>query len=323
MLRLCPFVLAALVLAAQPIARAQDYPARQVTLILPFVPGGAIDLAARIWAQKLSDRWGKPVIVENRPGAGTVIASNLVAKAAPDGYTLYVAPSSLAISPTLFKKLPFDVATDFAAVARIADNPLILVVNPSLPVHSIAELVRYAKERPGQLSYASSGPGSTLHLSGELLKRMTGIEMTHIPYKGGPPAMNDVVAGHVQLIFADPASALAQLREGRVRALGVANNSRTPAAPDIPTLQEAGLPGFDAVAWVLIVAPANMPKPLVSKLHAELKAVAAMPDSQQQIIKIGMVPFDSPSPEELQGFLKSEIARWGKLVEQAGIAGSE
>jgi len=316
-------VLAAVLASLATTAAAQDYPTRQVTLILPFVAGGAIDLAARIWAQKLSDRWGKPVIVENRPGAGTVIASNLVAKAAPDGHTLYVAPSALAISPTLFKKLPFDVAADFAPVARIADNPLILAVNASLPVRSIAELVQYAKERPGQLSYASSGPGSTLHLSGELLKRITGIEMAHIPYKGGPPAMNDVVAGHVQLIFADPASALAQLREGRVRALGVANDNRTPAAPEIPTLKEAGLPGFDAVAWVLIVAPAATPKAIVNKLHAELKIVAALPETREQIIKIGMVPYESPSPEELQGFLKSEIARWGKLVEQAGIAGSE
>jgi len=199
---------------------AQDYPARQVTFVLPFAPGGAIDIYARAVAQKLSDKFGKPFVVENRPGAGTVLAANSVARAAPDGHTILVSPSPLAINATLYKKLPYDTASDFIPVAYVADIPLVLVVHPSLPVKSIPDLIKYARDNPGKLSYASSGTGTTLHLSGEMLKSMTGIQMTHVPYKGGPPALNDVVAGHVQLVFADPSSALQQIQAGRVRPLG-------------------------------------------------------------------------------------------------------
>ncbi len=199
---------------------AQDYPNRQVTFVLPFAPGGAIDIYARALAQKLTDKFGKPFVVENRPGAGTVVAANSVARAAPDGHTVLVSPSPLAINATLYKKLPYDTANDFVPVAYVADIPLVLVVHPSLPVKSIPDLIKYAKANPGKLSYASSGTGTTLHLSGEMLKSMTGIEMTHVPYKGGPPALNDVVAGHVQLVFADPSSAIQQIRAGTVRPLG-------------------------------------------------------------------------------------------------------
>ena len=318
-------VVAALLLpiAAAPSAGAQDYPAKQVTFVLPFTPGGAIDLCARFLAQQLTDRLGKPFVVENRPGAGTVVASNLVAKAAPDGYTILVAPSPLATNATLHKQLPYDPAKDFAPIARVTDIPFVLVVHPSLPVRTVPELIQYARERPGQLSYASSGSGSTLHLAGELFKSMTGIEMTHVPYRGSPPALNDVVAGHVNLMFADPASAVAQIREGRVRPLGVTSLTRIPTAPDIPPIAEAGLPGFEAVSWTLLVAPAATPPAIVNKLHAELKSVVASPEGQRQIIGFGMLPFDSPPPEELKTFLQAEILRWGKVVQQAGIAGSE
>jgi len=312
-----------LVFAAALPARTQDYPAKQVTFVLPFTPGGAIDLCARFLAQQLTDRLGKPFVVENRPGAGTVLASNLVAKAAPDGYTILVAPSPLATNATLHKQLPYDPAKDFAPIARVADIPFVLVVHPSMPVRTVPELIQYARARPGQLSYASSGSGSTLHLAGELFKSMTGIEMTHVPYRGGPPALNDVVAGHVNLMFADPASAVAQIREGRVRPLGVTSLMRIPTAPDIPPIAEAGLPGFEAVSWTLLVAPAATPPAIVNKLHAELKSVVASPEGQRQIIGFGMLPFDSPPPEELKPFLRAEILRWGKVVQQAGIAGSE
>jgi len=192
-----------------------------------------------------------------------------------------------------------------------------------MPVRTVPELIQYARARPGQLSYASSGSGSTLHLAGELFKSMTGIAMTHVPYRGSPPALNDVVAGHVNLMFADPASAVAQIREGRVRPLGVTSLTRTPTAPDIPPIAEAGLPGFEAVSWTLLVAPAVTPPAIVNKLHAELKSVVASPEGQRQIIGFGILPFDSPSPEELKNFLQAEILRWGKVVQQAGIAGSE
>jgi len=323
--RRLPPVLAILLLvvtAAAP-ARAQDYPTRQVTVVVPFSAGGAIDLCARFLAQKLGDHLGKPFVVENRPGAGTVVASSLVAKAAPDGYTLLMALTPLATNVTIYKQLPYDAARDFVPLARAGDIPFVLVVHPSLPVHTVPELIAYARARPGELSYASSGTGSTLHLAGELFKSMTGVTMTHVPYRGSPPALNDVVAGHVNLMFADPSSAVAQIREGRVRPLGVSSLKRMPTAPEIPPIAEAGLPGFEAVGWGLMVAPAATPPAIVNKLNAELRSIVASPEGQQQIIKFGMVPFDSPSPEELKRWLQTEVQRWSKVVQQAGLAGSE
>ncbi len=302
---------------------AQDYPARQVTFVLPFAPGGAIDIYARALAQKLSDKFGKPFVVENRPGAGTVLAANSVARAAPDGHTVLVSPSPLVINATLYKKLPYDTANDFVPVAYVADIPLVLVVHPSLPVKSIPDLIKYAKANPGKLSYASSGTGTTLHLSGEMLKSMTGIQMTHVPYKGGPPALNDVVAGHVQLVFADPSSAIQQIRAGTVRPLGLTSKVRLPSAPDIPPIAEAGVPDFEAVSWTVFMAPAKTPEAILQKLHVELTALAATAEMREQTVKLGMIPVTSPSLAELRGFLPQQIARWGKLVQQAGIAGSE
>ena len=319
-----PRVLAALVaalLALAAPAAAQDYPARQVTFVVPFAPGGTIDLCARLLAQKLSDRFGKPFVVENRPGGGTVVASGFVAKAAPDGHTLLEAPSALAINATLYKQLPYDAARDFAPIARVADTPFVLVVRPGLPVHTVPELIEYAKAHP--LTYASGGLGTTPHLAVELLKSMTGIEMTHVPYRGTPPALNDVVAGHVDLLFADPASAVAQIREGKVHPLGVSSLTRIPTALDIPPLAEAGLPGFEAVSWTMFVAPAATPPAIINTLHAELKAIVASPEGQRQIIGYGMQPQDSPGPEQLKDFLQAEIVRWGKVVQRAGLAGSE
>jgi tripartite-type tricarboxylate transporter receptor subunit TctC len=302
---------------------AQDWPTKQVTLVLPFAPGGAIDIFARAFAQKLTDKLGKPFVVENRPGAGTVLAAGSVARAPADGHTILVSPSPLAINATLYKKLPYDTANDFMPVAYVADIPLVLVVHPSLPVKSIPDLIKYAKDNRGELSYASSGTGTTLHLSGEMLKSMTGIAMTHVPYKGGPPALNDVVAGHVQLVFADPSSAIQQIKAGRVRPLGITSTVRLPSAPDIPPIAEAGVPGFEAVSWTVFMVPAKTPDAVANRLHAELTALAATPEMREQAIKLGMVPVTSPSLAQLKGFLPREIARWGKLVHQAGIAGSE
>ena len=262
-------------------------------------------------------------MVENRPGAGTVVAANSVARAAPDGHTILVSPSPLAINATLYKKLPYDTAGDFMPIAYVADIPLVLVVHPSLPVKSIPDLIKYAKDNPGKLSYASSGTGTTLHLSGEMLKSMTGIQMTHVPYKGGPPALNDVVAGHVQLVFADPSSAVQQIRAGTVRPLGITSKVRLPNAPEVPPIAEAGVPGFEAVSWTVFMAPAKTPEPIAAKLHAELVALAATPEMREQTMKLSMLPVTSPSLAELQKFLPREIERWGKLVQQAGIAGSE
>ncbi len=318
-------VLAAIALAvACAVAAAQDYPTRPITLIAPWPPGGAVDTLCRLFGAKLTDRLGKTVVIENRPGAGSVIGVAATARAAPDGYTLVMAGSAaLATSVTIYKKLPYDPTRDFAPVALTNRIPFVLVVHPSLPVHSVSDLVKLAKETPGKLSYASGGPGSPHHLYTELFKSVTGIEMTHIPYKGSAPALGDVVAGHVPLMFGDIIAALPLIRDGKVRALGVSSINRVPAAPDIPTIAETAIPGFEAVGWVMIVAPANTPKQVVDRLHAELKGITALPDIRQQMINLGTIPVDSPSPEKQQGFINAEIVRWAKVVQQAGIAGSE
>jgi tripartite-type tricarboxylate transporter receptor subunit TctC len=311
-------------LQAMPTARAQDYPTRQITLIAPWPAGGAVDAICRAVAQPLSERLGKSVVVENRPGAGSVIGTAAGAKASPDGYTMVMAGSgSLAISATMYKKLPYDPIKDFIHVALGARVPFVLVVNPSLPVRSVAELVAYAKENPGKLSFASGGPGSPHHLYGELLKSMTGIEMTHVPYKGSAPALTDVIAGHVPILFSDTVPSLPQIREGKVRALGVSTAVRLPSAPEIPPIAEAGVPGFDAAGWGVFSLPAGTPKEVVAKLQAALDAAIALPDVQQQIIRLGLIPGGASSPEELQRFINSEITRWAKVVTQAGLAGTE
>ncbi|TMJ81280.1 MAG: tripartite tricarboxylate transporter substrate binding protein [Alphaproteobacteria bacterium] len=292
-------------------AQAQEYPTRQITLIAPWPAGGAVDALCRAVAPHLSDRLGKSVVVENRPGAGSVIGTAAGAKAAPDGYTMVMAGSgSLAISATMYKKLPYDPVKDFVPLALGGRIPFVLVANPSLPVSSVAELVQYAKEHPGMLSFASGGPGSPHHLYGELLKSMTGIEMTHVPYKGSAPALTDVIAGHVPLLFSDTVPSLPQIREGKVRALGVSTAIRLPSAPDIPPIAETGVPGFDAAGWGMFAVPAGTPKEVVSKLQA-------------QIVKLGMIPGGIASSEELERFIAAEIARWSKVVTQAGLAGTE
>jgi tripartite-type tricarboxylate transporter receptor subunit TctC len=326
MKRLSVLLLAGLAagLFAMASARAQDYPTRQITLIAPWPAGGAVDVLCRGVAPHLADRLGKPVVVENRPGAGSVIGTATGAKASPDGYTLVMAGSgSLAISPTIYKKLPYDPTKDFAPLLLSAKIPFFLVVNPSLPVRSVSELVAYAKQNPGKLSFASGGHGSPHHLYAELFKSLTGIEMTHVPYKGSAPALTDVIAGHVPLLFSDPVPSLPVIRDGKVRALGVTTAARSPSAPEIAPIAESGVPGFDVAGWGMIVAPAGTPAPVVARLNAELHKVAALPDVQQQIIKLGMIPGGSASPEKLQQFINAEIERWAKVVRQAGLAGTE
>src|SRR4051794_37602607 len=313
MKRLALLVLAGLAVGAPTAAWAQDFPTRQITLIAPWPAGGAVDAICRALAQPLSERLGRSGVVENRPGAGSGIGTAPRAKAAPDGYTMVMAGSgSLAISATMYKKLPYDPVKDFIPLTMGAKIPFVLVVNPSLPAHSPAELVAYAKANPGKLSFASGGPGSPHHLYGELLKSMTGIEMTHVPYKGSAP-----------LLFSDTVPSLPQIREGKVRALGVSTAVRLPSAPEIPPIAEGGVPGFDAAGWGVFSVPAGTPKEVVSKLQAALNGVLVLPEVQQQIIRLGMIPGEPSSPEQLQRFINGEIARWGKVVQQAGLAGTE
>lgn len=317
------FLLAALMVPIVGPAAAVEYPERQITIVVPVAAGGAVDVLGRTFAQALAARLGKPVVVENRTGAGMVTGATSVAKAAPDGYTLLVATSTpMAINATVHKKLPYDPANDFVPIAFLADSPFTLVVNPSVPAQSVSDLIRLAKEKPGEFSYASAGPGSPHHLFFELLKSMTGIQATHIPYRGNVPALTDVVAGHVPVMFSDP-SGLPIIKEGKVRALAASTAKRLPQVPELPTIAEGGLPGFDAAAWIMLVAPANTPATVVEKLHNEIKAISAQAEIQERIIKNGQIPSASPSVAELQNFVRSEIVRWGNVVQQAGIAGSE
>jgi len=310
-------------LAALGPVQAQDYPTRPVTVIVPFAPGGSVDIVARIVGQKLGERLGKPVVVENRPGGSTLVAASAAAKASPDGYTLLIAPSgTLAINATLYKKLPYDPLKDFAAVALVTVVPLVLVVNPALPVHSVPDLISLSKEKPGQLSYASAGAGSSLHLAAELLKGLAGIELTHVPYKGGAPAISDVVAGHVSSMFADTGVALPQIREGKVRALGVSSTGRLEAAPDIPAIAEA-VPGYDAASWQMVVAPARTPEDIVVNLHGEIATVMASPDIRERLTEMGLIAVVSPTSQDVKRFLEAEIARWRVIVQRAGLAASE
>jgi tripartite-type tricarboxylate transporter receptor subunit TctC len=302
---------------------AQDYPARSVTIVVPFTPGGSTDILARMIGQRLEQRLGKSFLVENRPGAGMQIGTTAVAKSAPDGYTLLVAPSSaMAVNVTLYKKLPYDPVKDFAPIALLAHLPFVLVVNPSLPVKTVADLVQYAKERPGQLSFGSGGVGASHHLYVELLKSLAGIQMTHVPYKGTLPALNDVVAGHIQLLFSDVPPALPLIRAAKVRALGVTTAKRIAVAPDVPPIAET-VPGYDSAPWQMLATRAGTPTAVVDRLHAEVNAIIAGADVQKQMIEIGLVPAAAVAPSQLQRFLESEIVYWGKIVHQAGAAGIE
>jgi tripartite-type tricarboxylate transporter receptor subunit TctC len=300
---------------------AQDYPTRPVTLIAPWAAGGAVDTVARIVAPKLTERLGKPVVVENRPGGGSTIGTAAGAKAPPDGHTLGIPGSgSMAISPAMYKSLPYDPVKDIVPIALIGRVPFVLIVNPTLPVGSVPELVRYARDK--RINYGSGGVGSPHHLYAEVFKGMTGIEMTHVPYKGSADAIKDVVAGHIQILFSDPAPSVPLIRSGTVRPLGVTTLARWAVAPDIPTLDQAGVPGFDVAGWFMVAGPAGIPRPIVERLHAELKAIMGLPDVQELVGRTGVVPVVSPSLEDLQKFVAAEQDRWGKVVRQAGLAGT-
>jgi tripartite-type tricarboxylate transporter receptor subunit TctC len=314
--------LAAVLVGAQ--TQAQDYPSRSVTFVVPFTPGAATDFLARLLGKELEERLGKPVVVENRPGAGTNIGSNSVAKAGPDGHTLLMATSTpMAINVSLYKNLSFDPTADFVPLAMVAQSPFVLIVKPSLPVKSVAELIALAKERPGQLSYGSAGPGSPHHLFAELFSSMTGTKMNHIVYRGSVPALNDVVAGHIDFMFCDFASAVGMLQGERVRPLGVSTAARIAAFPNIPPINDVGVPGYDVAAWFMVVTTGKSPPAAVNRLHGELRSILAKPEIKDQVVKQSLLPMQSKSVTEMQEFVKAEIVRWGKVVEQAGIKGSQ
>ena len=319
----CSVLLIAVALLAcvSPTADAQDYPTRQVTIIVPFAPGGSADIVARMYAQKLSDRLGKPVVVDNRAGAGTAIGAAAAARATPDGYTFLLGGSSaLAYNVTLHKVLPYDPVRDFVPLAHVSSIPFVLVVQPKLPVHSLSDLIALAKDKPGHLAFGTAGTGSPAHLCAEYLRVMTGIDITYIPYKGSAPALTDLIAGVVPTMFVDLPPALPLIREGKIRALGMSLMAPVPAAHEIPPLAQAGVAGYDAGGWHMFVAPANTPKQIVNRLHSELKSITALPEIQQRFKTLGLIPIDSPAIDDLAIYVKVEIDRWGKVIRSAGIA---
>jgi tripartite-type tricarboxylate transporter receptor subunit TctC len=320
---LAPTILALILALPWTSSRAQDYPTRPVTTVVPFTPGGAGDILSRMLGKHLEQRLGKPFLVENKPGGGGVVGVLTAAKAAPDGHTLLMSPSGpLAVNPTLMKSLPYDSLADFTPLAQVAGTPFMLIVNPSLPVHSLADLIKYQKEKGGPLPFAMVGPGTPHHLFAEMLRGMTGIEITYVPYKGSQPAITDLVAGHVPVMFCDMGPAGPQIAAGKVRAIGSSTMNRLASFPNIPSLSEGGAKGFDAASWQMLIAPSKTPRPVIDKLHGELKTILAMAEVKEFIAKNGMVPMPERSVEGLQDFVKSEIDRWGKVVRDAGIAGT-
>ena len=298
---------------------ADVYPAKALRLIVPFPPGGPADALARLVGDKLSASLGKAVVVDNRPGAGGNIGMELGARSAPDGYTLVLAPAgNLTVNPFLYRNVPYDVGRDFAPVTVIAAVPNVLVVHPSVPAKSVAELVRHAKAHPGTLNYSSPGNGSGAHLAGELFKSMTGVDIVHIPFNGIAPAVTAVVGGQVQIMFAGAPSALPQVKAGRLVALGVASPKRIAAAPDLPTLAESGLPGFDVTSWYSIVVPSGTPNDIIARLRSEIASALTQPDVQEKLAGLGAEPIVN-TPAEFAAMIKVETAKWGKIVKDANI----
>jgi tripartite-type tricarboxylate transporter receptor subunit TctC len=297
---------------------AANYPAKPVRLVVPFPAGGTTDILARAVAQKLSEAWGRQMIVDNRPGAGGNIGSDLVAKSAPDGYTLLMGTvGTHAINPSLYKNMPYDHVKDFAPVILVAGVPNVLVVNPSLPVHSVPELIAYAKANPGKLNFASSGNGTSIHLSGELFKAMTGVEMTHVPYKGSAPALTDLIGGQVQLMFDNLPSSLPFIKAGKLRALAVTSGARAAALPDLPTLAESGLPGFEASSWFGVLAPAGTPRDIVAKLNGAIAGWLASPEAKEKLLAQGAIAAGG-TPEDFARHIGAETSKWAKVVKASG-----
>ena len=300
-------------------AWAQAYPTKPVRIVVPFAPGGSTDVTARILAQKLTDAWRQQVIVDNRAGAGGNIGAEAVAKAAPDGYTLLLATTGvMAINHRLYRNLPYDSLRDFAPVTQIGALPLILIVHPSLPARSVKELIALAKQRPGQLSYASSGVGSATHMTTELFRMMTGVDIVHVPYKGSGQAMTDLIGGQVGVAFDQITSSLPHVQAGKLRALAVTSARRFPSVPDLPSVAEAGVPGYESVSWNGIAAPAATPRDIVNRIQAEVARALQAPDMKERFLKDGIEGIGS-TPEQFAAHIRAERAKWEKVVEAAGI----
>jgi len=310
--------LAALALAAFALpAYAQPYPAKPIRIVVPFGPGGFTDVVARILQKELGAAVGQPVVVENKPGAGSTIGTSEVAKAKPDGYTLVMISTTHVITPHLYKEMPYDPIKDFTPVMKLGEGPYVLVVHPSLGVKSVAELIALAKKEPNKIDYASSGNGSSQHLVGALFASMSGAPINHVPYKGSSGAMNDLLGGQVKVSFVGMPNALAALASGKLRALAVTTKKRSADLPDVPTLDEAGVPGYDATIWLALLAPPGTPRDVVLKINSEVTRVLSTPESRKLMSQAG-VEVATGTPEELGKLMQSELDRWGKVVRDTG-----
>jgi tripartite-type tricarboxylate transporter receptor subunit TctC len=299
-------------------ASAGAFPDKPVRFVIGFTPGGPSDILARAVGQKLAERWGQQVVIENRPGAGGNLAAETVAKSAPDGHTWLLGNNSiLATNHALYKKLPYDPVKDFAPVALVAVQPNILVVHPDVPAKSVSELIEILKKNPGKLNYASSGAGAAAHLAGELFKTMAGVDVVHVPYKGAQPALTDLIAGQVQLMFATSASVIPYMKAGRLRALAVTTAQRSPSVPELPTISEAGLPGFEATTWHGVVVPAATPVPLVQKLNQDINAVLKEKDLSERLSGLG-AEILTGTPKDFADYIAREIPKWTKVVRDSG-----
>jgi tripartite-type tricarboxylate transporter receptor subunit TctC len=299
---------------AQP---AAGFPGKPMHIVVTFTPGGAPDILARLIGDRLATTWGQPVLIDNKPGAGGNTGADFVAKAPADGLTIVVGTvGTHAINGALYAKMPYDMVKDFAPITLLATTPNLLVINNDVPAKTLPEFIALGK-REGKMTFASSGSGTSIHVSGELFKTMTGIDMTHIPYKGRATAIPDVLGGRVTMMFDNMPSSLPLVREGKLRALGVTSAARSPAAPEIPTLAEQGLPGFEAVSWFALFAPAGTPRPIVDKLQAEVKKILASPEIAKKLTEVGLDPVGS-SPDELAAYQRAEIAKWAKVVKDSG-----
>jgi tripartite-type tricarboxylate transporter receptor subunit TctC len=312
------------ILNPAPASAQGGYPTRTITIMVPLAAGTGMDSLVRLYAEKLQASLGKPVVVENRPGAALMLAAAAVASAPADGYTLLVSTSApMAINPVLYKKLNYNHEKDFVPIALYVKSPFILVVNPALPVHSVPELIKYAKESKTPLTYSSPGAGTALHLSVEYMKQRFGVEMTHIPYRSSPLAVADIAAGHVALAFAEAGASLPLIKDGKLRALAVSSQARLPSLPDVPTFADAAnAPDFEAVSWHVLLAPAATPPLIVERLHAEMKKIMSDPEMKKLASNIGLIPIDTPSIEGIQKYFASEREKWGSLVRKLGLEGS-
>jgi len=316
---LSAFVVACTAVIVSNAVSAQDFPNRAITIIVPQPPGGGTDIISRIVAQQLSLQLGKPVVVENKPGAGTLVGTDAAAKAAPDGYTLLAGlTANMAVNPSLFKTLSYDPIRDFVPVGMMAEFPFVLVVSNNFPAKSVKELLALAKAKPGEINFASAGNGTGQHLSAELFKLMAGVDMTHVPYRGAAPAYSDVISGRTPVFFDNLASGLGQIKGGAVRALAVTGKERSPLLPDVPTIAEAGVPGYQNYVWFGLWAPKKTPQPVVEKLYAEIRKAVATPSVKERIMKDAGVPMDT-ALKDIEPLEKAEIAKWADVVKRAHI----